>query len=71
MFELLVATVKDYELIDVNVLMKIVIALDAVSLLYVIIDQYDCKSCDMRSAMDTACEERAVNIVSYSNQLFL
>jgi hypothetical protein len=28
-FKLLVATVKDYELIDVNVLMKIVIALDA------------------------------------------
>ena len=43
-FKLLVATVKDCELIDINVLMKRVVVLDDVSLICAIIDQYDCKS---------------------------
>ena len=65
MFKLLVATVKDCELIDVNVLMKKVVALDDVSLVYVIIDQYDCKPYDIQSAMNTACKKGAVNIVGW------
>ena len=69
-FKLLVATVKDCELIDVNVLMKRGLALDDVSLICVIIDQYDCKSYDIQSAMNTACEEGAVNIVRWFGEHF-
>jgi hypothetical protein len=45
--------------------MKRGLALDDVSLICVIIDQYDCKSYDIQSAMNTACEEGAVNIVRW------
>jgi hypothetical protein len=45
------------------VLMKTFVVLDDVSLVHVIIDQYDCKSYDIQSAMNTACKNGSVNIV--------